>query len=132
MKIDTYKSLEEKQMIKEVIEVLSSGVGIFLLAIILIGLFICKIIKDYKRARKGENEINFQKSDKYQKIYEEISKRELYKLRKKDAIIVAVFTTIITIATIAILIIELKKDISKYILYGFINFITLFNVFIFI
>ncbi len=70
-------------MIKEVIEVLSSGVGIFLLAIILIGLFICKIIKDYKRARKGENEINFQKSDKYQKIYEEISKRELYKLRKK-------------------------------------------------
>ena len=57
-------------MIKGVIEVLSSGVGIFLLAIILIGLFICKIIKDYKRARKGENEINFQKSDKYQKIYE--------------------------------------------------------------
>ena len=97
-------------MIKEVIEVLSSGVGIFSLAIILIGLFICKIIKDYKRARKGENEINFQKSDKYQKIYEEISKRELYKLRKKDVIIVAVFTTIITIATIAILIIELKKD----------------------
>lgn len=97
-------------MIKEVIDVLSSGVGIFLLAIIVIGLFIYKTTKDYKRAKKEENEINFQESDKYQKKYEEISKKELYKLRKKDAIIIVVLLTIIAIASMAILIIELKKD----------------------